>query len=85
MRMFVFLGDMSHGHSHGGDNKKSKNKKDEDSVEIGDSEHLCADERIGIEDNHGHSHGSEALTLDNHRTTNGDTKSKNKTNYEKNN
>jgi hypothetical protein len=56
---------MSHGHSHSGNDKKSKNKKDEDSAENGDAEHLCADERIEIEDNHGHSHGSELVTSNN--------------------
>jgi len=74
---------MAHGHSHGGNNKKSKNKKndnkkDEDSVEVGDGEHLCADERIGIEENHGHSHEPGLLTSDNEATTNHDTDSKKK-------
>jgi len=82
MTICLFSGDMSHGHSHGGHNKKSKNEKgnnkDEDSVEIGDSEHLCADEKIGIEENQGHSNESGLLTLDNGRTTNEDKKSKNK-------
>jgi len=71
---------MAHGHSHGGSSKsksKTNNKKDEDSVEIGDSEHLCADERVGNEDNHGHSH--DTPTLDSSRITNGDTNSKRKT------
>jgi hypothetical protein len=74
---------MAHGHSHGGSSKsktKINNKKDEDSVEIGDSEHLCADERVGNEDNHGHSHDTPSLTLDSSRITNGgDTNSKRKT------
>jgi hypothetical protein len=73
---------MAHGHSHGGSSKsksKTNNKKDEDSVEIGDSEHLCADERVGNEDNHGHSHDTPSLTLDSSRITNGDTNSKRKT------
>lgn len=78
MKTFWFSGDMSHGHSHGGGDKKSKHKKDEDSIETGDNEHLCADERIGIEEHHGHSHGTAVLTSDNNNTTNGDTKSKDK-------
>jgi len=73
---------MAHGHSHGGDNKKLKNKKgnkkDEDSVEVGDGEHLCADERIGIEENHGHSHETGLLTSDNEEPINDDINSKKK-------
>jgi len=71
---------MAHGHSHGGSKKKPNNqnshKKDEDSVEIGDSEHLCADERIGIEDNHDHSHTVGLSTSNEDQTTNEETKSK---------
>ena len=72
---------MSHGHSHGGSSKSKhgkNNKKDEDSVEIGDGEHLCADERVGIEGNHGHSHDPAPSILDSSKLTNGDTNSKTK-------
>jgi hypothetical protein len=76
LTLSLFTGDMTHGHSHGDKNKKSKNKKDEDSVEAGDGEHLCADERAGIEDNNGPSHVTGLLTIDNNRSTNDDKKSK---------
>lgn len=45
-----------HGHSHGGKTRKSR-KKDEDALEAGDSEHLCAEDKFGHDDDHhGHSH-----------------------------
>jgi hypothetical protein len=63
--LFFSTGDLAHGHSHGGDDNKSKNKKDkkneEENIEAGDNEHLCADERIPINDeqnHHGHSHNT---------------------------
>ncbi|CAF0721503.1 unnamed protein product [Adineta steineri] len=72
LALIILGGDMAHGHSHGGGGKKSKAKKDEDSVEMGDSEHLCADENHGH--SHGHSHGPVTVTLDSTKMTNGDTK-----------
>lgn len=77
-----FPGDMAHGHSHGGDSKKSKNpnghKKNEDSVEIADQEYLCADERIAVEGNHGHSHAIGLAESNDDQTTDDETKSKKK-------
>jgi hypothetical protein len=78
MTLHLFTGDMSHGHSHGGSDKKSKHKKDEDCIEAGDGEHLCADEKIGIEEHHGHSHATGLLTTEIDGISNGDTKSKKK-------
>ncbi|CAF4371302.1 unnamed protein product, partial [Rotaria sp. Silwood2] len=72
MALMILGGDMAHGHSHGGDHNKSKNKQDskknEDSVEIGEGEHLCADEPIDNMGNHGHSHDSGPAILDNDKT-----------------
>jgi zinc transporter 1 len=81
IRIVLFLGDMSHGHSHGGDSKsknKKGHKKEEDSAETGDGEHLCADQRSGHDEHHGHSHGPGPLILDSDTTSNGDKKSKKK-------
>ncbi|CAF3131697.1 unnamed protein product [Rotaria socialis] len=67
MALAILGGDMSHGHSHGGDSKKSKsakdNKKDEEGIEIGEGEHLCADEQNDSENHHGHSHGPKSPVL----------------------
>ena len=57
---------MGHGHSHGSDNHKTKNKKDkkdEDSIEIGESDHLCADDRTENKINHDYSHEPASLIL----------------------
>lgn len=62
---------MAHGHSHGG-SKKSKGKKDEDSVEAGDAEHLCGDAE------HGHSHEPVPSAIDAHDETNKGKKKKKK-------
>ncbi|CAF0923867.1 unnamed protein product [Rotaria sp. Silwood1] len=82
MALVILGGDMAHGHSHGGDNKKSKNKQDnkknEDDVEIGEGEHLCADEPIDNMDNHGHSHDTGPSILDKNNTKNVDKKLKKK-------
>ncbi|CAF1247378.1 unnamed protein product [Adineta ricciae] len=61
MALLILRGDMAHGHSHGGGGgKKAKHrksgKKDEDSIEIGDSEHLCSDE-------HGTAAGGEQMNI----------------------
>jgi hypothetical protein len=67
--------------SHGGDSKsknKKGHKKEEDSAETGDGEHLCADQRSGHDEHHGHSHGPGPLILDSDTTSNGDKKSKKK-------
>ena len=60
---------MAHGHSHGGgghshgSKAKKDRKKDEDALEAGDAEHLCAEEeRAGHEDDHhGHSHSPTSI------------------------
>lgn len=70
----MFSGDLGHGHSHGGENKKVKNKKDtkknEDSIEVGEVENLCADDHNDAE-HHGHSHGVKSSTSENNPIENG--------------
>lgn len=59
-----------HGHSHGGKVKKNR-KKDEDALEAGDGEHLCAEERAcQDDDHHGHSHSPKTSNQRNHSTMN---------------